>query len=419
MLKSSNTIHVPKNLSQITSIRPKTETSPYDVDMTRDGVEAIWTSVEQFYRTGLQPAIQLVIRRHGQIVLDRAIGHARGQEPSNYSGPTANKSIIDNDTPICLFSASKAITAMLIHKLKEEGKISLTDKIAEYIPEFGCNGKENITIGQVLSHRAGVPTIPIKNPDPSLLFKWNSVIDLINSGYAPKNAGQSQAYHAITGGYILGELIQRVTGESVSQYLRKTISDPLGATHLGYGLHSDFHEAGAFNYSTGAKPVFPINVLAKRALGTEFEKIANISNTPAFMESVIPAGNIYGSADELGRFYQMMLDGGTWNGKQIFEPETIKEAIKPTGGLTIDGTLMIPIRYSSGFMLGENLFSLFGIRAKQAYGHLGLINIVSWADPARQISVSLLNTGKSLDPKTLPALGRILVSITRNCSVVN
>ena len=80
---------------------------------------------------------------------------------------------------------------------------------------------------------------------------------------------------------------------------------------------------------------------------------------------------------------------------------------------------MIPIRYSNGFMLGESLFSLFGIKAKHAYGHLGLMNIVSWADPARDISVALMNTGKTLDPASLPALAKILIAISRNASVIN
>lgn len=418
MLKKINTVSVPKTLSHLTTIPPKSEVSPYDVEMTRDGVEAIWDSVESFYRTGLQPGLSLVIRRQGKVLLNRSLGHSRGNEPQYYKGPAAEKQILTPDTPICFFSASKAITAMLVHKLKEQGLVRLNDKVGDYIPEFACNGKENITISQVLSHRAGVPTIPIKNPHPSLLFRWQSVIDLINSGYAPETAGQNQAYHAITGGYIMGELIHRVTGKDCSTYLKEVIADPLGAKHLTYGVPADLTDEAAFNYSTGAKPVFPVNVLAKRALGADFEKIANISNTPEFMTSVIPAGNMYGTADELSRFYQMLLDGGVWDGKRLFEEETIKEAIQPAGPLTLDGTLCIPIRYSNGFMLGENLFSLFGIRAKQAYGHLGLINIVSWADPSRDISVALLNTGKSLDPRTLPALGKILLAITRHCSVI-
>lgn len=415
----NNTISVPKNLSHLTTIPPKAETSPYDVEMTRDGVEAIWSSVESFYRTGLQPGISLVMRRQGQVVINRSLGHARGNEPKSYEGPAAEKSLLLPETPICFFSASKAITAMLAHKLKELGLVKLTDKVGEHIPEFACNGKENITIAQVLSHRAGVPTIQIKNPHPSLLFRWESVVDLINSAYAADKVEFSQAYHAITGGYIIGELVNRVTGKPVNEFLKKYIADPLGATHLTFGLPEDHHDDAAFNYSTGMKPVFPVNVLAKRALGTDFEKIANISNTPEFMNSTIPAGNIYGTAEELCRFYQMMLDGGVWEGKRVFEEETIREAVAPTGPITFDSTLMIPIRYSNGFMLGESLFSLFGVKAKAAYGHLGLMNIVGWADPTREISVALLNTGKTLDPMSFPALAKILISVTRNASVTN
>ena len=79
---------------------------------------------------------------------------------------------------------------------------------------------------------------------------------------------------------------------------------------------------------------------------------------------------------------------------------------------------MIPIRYSTVMMLGESLFSLFGAKAPKAYGHLGLINIVSWADPDRDISVAFLNTGKSLDPRSFPALGKVLYAISSNCEPI-
>lgn len=418
MFKKVNLVDVPKKLHTVTDIDTQSEVSPYDVGMTRDGVEAIWNSVEGFYKTGLQPGLGMTIRRHGEIVLNRAIGHRTLERLGNQQY-AAEQSLLKTDTPVCLFSASKAITAMLVHKLHEEGKINLNEKVASYIPEFACNGKEDITLSMVLSHRAGIPVIPMTNPHPSLLFKWDSVIDLINSAHTGKGDGSQQAYHAIVGGYVLGEVIQRVTGKSVNDYLLATISKPLNAKYLSYGLKPSDHQEAAHNYSTGAPPAFPINVLAKRALNIDFEKVAAISNTTEFMNSVVPAGNIYGTADDVSRFYQMMLDQGQFNGQQVFQPETIKRAVKPVSKLTLDKTLMIPMRFSEGFMLGENLFSLFGVKARKAFGHLGLINIVSWADPSRDISVSFLNTGKSLDPRTLPALGKVLISVSRNCSTVS
>lgn len=418
MFKKTNIVPVPKNVGSVTHVDTKSETSPYEVSMTRDNVEAIWNSVESFYRTGLQPGMSMVIRRQGEIILKRSIGHARGNPPPNHPDQDLEQVLMTPDTPVCLFSASKAITAMLVHKLQEQGQLNLNDTIGTYIPEFACNGKENITIAQVLSHRAGVPQIPISNPHPSLLFKWNSVIDLINSSHTKHGDGSQQAYHAIVGGYILGELIQKITGRSIEENLNQLIAKPLGAKYLTYGLDKVHQQLAAFNYSTGAAPMFPINMLAKRALNIDFEKIASISNTSEFMDATIPAGNIYGTAEEVSRFYQMMLNDGEFNGQQIFDPETIKIATNPAGPVKIDQTLMIPIRFSTGFMLGESVFSLFGVKAAQAYGHLGLINIVTWADPARDISVAFLNTGKSLDPRSVPALGKVLVSVSSNCSIL-
>ncbi|WP_291739761.1 serine hydrolase, partial [Limnobacter sp. UBA1615] len=110
MFKKTNTVSIPRNVGSVTQIDSKAETSPYDVSMTRDNIEAIWNSVESFYRTGLQPGMTMVVRRQGEIVLKRSIGHARGNPPPNHPDQDVEQVLMTPDTPICLFSASKAIT---------------------------------------------------------------------------------------------------------------------------------------------------------------------------------------------------------------------------------------------------------------------------------------------------------------------
>ena len=403
---------IPKDIDSVVTIDTKSECHPEAVGLTQTGVDAIWKSIEDFYRTGLQPGMSIVIRRKGKIVLKRAIGHARGNGPNHIS---LNPTLMQPDTPVCLFSASKGVTALLIHKLEEDGFLNLDDKVGKYIPEFGVNGKEDTTLRHVLAHRAGLNSIPLPDPDPRLLYQWNTMNDLLAAVSTKKGTGQEQAYHAITGGYILGEIARRVTGKELRPLMQEVFSEPLGCKFFNYGIEESSHHETALNYSTGVPLPYPLSLVAKRALGIEFEKIADISNTPAFMSAIIPAGNMYSTADELCRFYEMMLNQGEFEGRQILKPETVRKAVKPVGKLKLDRTLLIPIRYSSGLMLGESLFSLFGAKAPRAYGHLGLINIVSWADPDRDISVGFLNSGKSLDPRSFPALGKILWSISNHC----
>src|SRR5687768_1686920 len=126
-------IRMPRNLEDVTAVG--TEVDPADVGMTRDQVERIWRAAQLFFRSGVHPALQLTLRREGQVVLDRAIGWARlGDEPER----------VAIDTPFCLYSASKAVTAMVVHLLDQRGELHIHDRVAEYIPEYACEGKEAI-----------------------------------------------------------------------------------------------------------------------------------------------------------------------------------------------------------------------------------------------------------------------------------
>lgn len=403
---------VPDDLASVTTIDHAAEVDPAEVGMTRKQIDAIWKSIEGFYKTGLQPGMTLTIRRSGKVIINRAIGHARGNAPGHVS---LNPTLIKPDTPVCLFSASKGVTAILMHKLEEDGLLNLDDKVARYIPEYGVGGKQGTTLRHVLSHRAGLATIPLPDPDPRLLYQWNTMVDLLSAVGTKKGTGQEQSYHAITGGYILGEVARRVTGKELRQLMHETFSAPLGCEVFNYGIDPSLHAETALNYATGIPVPYPFSLVLKRALGIELEKIPDVSNTPEFMSAIIPAGNMYSTADELCRFYEMMLNEGEYEGKRLLKPETVRKAIKPVDRIRIDRSIMIPIRYSTGLMLGEHFFSLFGAKAKRAYGHLGLLNIVSWADPDRDLSAAFLNTGKTLDPRSIPAFGKVLWTISANC----
>lgn len=413
MAAKRNLIDVPRDLASVTDHDPQREASAADVGLKPHAVDKIWDAVERMYRTGLHPGIQLTVRRRGQVVLDRAIGHARGNGPGGSGG--YERVPLRTTTPICLYSASKAITAMLAHKMVEHGKLRLDDRIADHIPEYGVQGKGQTTVRELLAHRAGIPSLPVRDVDPSLMADWDTAIRLLCAAKPSSGLGQQQSYHAVTAGFIVGELVRRVSGKSLPQVLREELAEPLGCSSFTYGVAAADRAGVALNYSTGPKPGFPLNLVAKRALGLPFEDLAPLSNEAAFLDAVIPAANIYSSADESCRFYEMLLRGGQWNGRRVFESQTVAEAVRPVGKIQIDRTLLVPVRFSSGFVLGENPFGLYGGSCVNAFGHLGFINIVCWADPDRDISVALLNTGKSMAPESIPSLGRVLWAVAHYC----
>ncbi|MES1928672.1 hypothetical protein SADO_05415 [Salinisphaera dokdonensis CL-ES53] len=401
-------------LAGVTGIDTAAERPPSEAGLSAAAVDSIWGGVEAMYRSGAFPAVTFCLRRRGQIVLNRSIGYARGGGPGESRG--SNARLAEPDTPVCMFSASKAVTAILVHKLAEEGGIDLDARVSHYLPEFTGGGKDRTTLAQVLSHRGGFPMFNVEGTDsgPETLLDWDRCIRLICEAPADKG-GNRLAYHAITGGFILAEIIQRVTGMSVREYLDTRLRKPMGMRYFTYGLDKRSRGRVAVNYVAGQPVRFPISVLAKKALSADFAEVVNVSNTDYFMDAVVPAGNLYATAEELSRFYQMLLDGGVYEGRQVLAPETIRRAIKPAVRLRFDHTLKIPMRYSEGLMLGVNPFGLYGPMTGAAYGHLGFMNILGWADPSRDLSASLMVTGKAILGGHLLALGQLLSTISWQC----
>jgi len=412
----SKIIHIVDDLKTVTSYNPADEVKPETAGMRQEDVDAIWEGVENYYRSGIHPAITLCIRRQGKIIVNRAIGHTKGNGPDD--NPKTRKKPITPQTPICQFSASKAITALLVHLLVEKGAINLTDPVCHYIPEFGACGKTDITIFHVLSHRSGFPVVP-KNIDSKTLFDFDGMVKKICESKPKYAADRTLSYHAITGGFILGEIIKRVTGNDIRTFLNDTIRKPLGFKYFNFGMPADEQKTAATNYATGLPVVFPLSKIVSRSLGREWDEIVRISNTPEFLQAIIPAGNLYATADEISQFFQLLLNGGTLNGIRIFDPLTVRRATIQAGKTQIDRTMVVlPMRYSAGLMLGSNPISLFGPYTKDAFGHWGFFNSFSWADPERDVAVSLLTTGKALLGAHLVKHFQLLSRISKHCPKV-
>ena len=404
-------IKVSGSLRDVTRIADN-EVNPEWLGVSELDRDRIWKCVKDLYRNGAYPAISICIRRHGEILLNRSIGHVKGNGPDE-NGP---KVIATPDTPFCLFSASKAITAMLVHLLEERNQLNLLNPVSFYIPEFGANGKKNITVQDILSHRAGIASF--KQMDPYVLFDHDSVMNMIYEAKPTSVHGRELAYHALTGGYVLGELVKRVTGEDINQFIDTNVNQPLAMKNFTYGAAAGRVDLLAKNYLTGLPVVFPLKQISKRVLGADLATAIEMSNDPRFYQQIIPAGNIVATAEECSRFFQCLLNGGEYEGKRIFQPMTIQRAVREVNATELDRTLMMPMRYSAGMMLGNYPVGLFGPAAAQAYGHIGLTNNFCWADPERMISVALLSSGNPVVGSHLLPLGMLLTTISRRCKKV-
>jgi CubicO group peptidase (beta-lactamase class C family) len=385
-------IRMPPDLDAVTTVGD--EAAPEAADMTAEQVGAIWDAAVSLYRTGVHPALQLCLRRDGEVVVDRAIGHARGNGPGD--GAEAAKVLATTATPFCIYSTSKAVTALTVHTLIERGDLALDDPIARHIPEYARHGKGEITIGHVLAHRAGVASLPGEALDLDLLGDRERLVELICDAKPASPPGKLLAYHAVSGGFILGEVVERVTGRPIGDVLASEILEPLGFRWGNYGVASqDVGEVG-LSYVTGPRLLPPVSNLVTRALGSPIDEVIDASNDPRFLTATVPSANVVTTANELSRFFEVFRRGGELDGVRVMKPETLRRALAEQSRLEIDLSLIFPTRFSYGLMLGAKMISLYGRDTDLAYGHLGLINIMGWADPERGISGGLITSGKAI-----------------------
>lgn len=403
-------INITGDPAELLSVDGAAECEPEQVGLSKRAVERMATAMTLgLFKSRAHPAVTFCLRRQGQIVIKRSIGYAQGLAPKKPLAADAR--LAQPDTPVCLFSGSKAIIGLLMHKLAEEGGIDLDAPVSRYIPEFSGGGKTYTTIAQVLSHQGGFPYFSIQDENPTILADWQACVERICAMPADPG-GQYLAYHAFTGGYILGEIICRVAGQSVNEYLDSRIRQPMGMRYFRYGLAPEQRAGVAENHVAGQRVRWPVSRWVNRALSVPFEQVVDISNQAMFMDAVIPSGNLYATAEELSRFYDMLLAGGVYKGQCLFKPDTLARAMKPVSRPKFDRTVKTPLRYSEGLILGMNPVGPYGPFCGSAYGHLGFTNIMGWADPRRGISAGLLTTGKAL-------LGGHLYSLSRGLSLIN
>jgi CubicO group peptidase (beta-lactamase class C family) len=406
-------IRIPSDLDAVTAVGP--EDSPGELGA--DTAEHIWRGARALYRSGVHPAIQVCVRHRGAVVVNRAIGHAHG------AGPRESREVqpvpATPDTPILIYSGAKAITATLVHRLHEQGRLNIEDPVAAYIPGYDRHGKGRITLAHVLAHRAGVPNLVREAFDLERVADPEFMLRTIVDARPTTKPGRALAYHAVSGGFILGEVVRRVTGQDIRAVLADEILDPLGFRWTNYGVAGEDVGSVATSYVTGPPTAPPLSQLLSRALGLGLDDLVAASNDPRFLTAIIPSGNVVTTAYELSRFYELLRRGGELDGVRVLRPGSIRHALTQQSHLEVDLSLGFPTRFGYGYMLGARLLSLYGRDTQHAFGHLGFTNILAWADPERSLACAVLTTGKPILYPELPRFYGLMQRITESMPKVS
>jgi CubicO group peptidase (beta-lactamase class C family) len=381
-------IVVPADLDSVTAVGDEDHT---DVDPA--AVERIWRAARYWYAAGMHPAIQVCLRHRGRVVLDRAIGHAWGNGPTDTPG--VEKVPVTTATPFCAYSAAKAITTTVVHMLVERGEFSLDDRVCDYLPNYTSHGKDRTTIRHVMTHSAGVPFATGPRPDLKRMDDSEYAREMLGRLKPVYRPGLVHIYHGLTWGPLMREIVSAATGRNIREILATEILEPLGFRWTNYGVAEQDVPLVAPSHVTGKPLPAPIAKAFKIAVGGTPQRIIPFSNTPAFLTSVIPSSSTVSTAHELSRFAQILVGGGELDGVRILSEQTLRTATTEARRLRPDLAMgLMPLRWGTGYMLGSKRFGPFGLDAAQAFGHTGLTDIAVWADPQRDLAAGVISSGK-------------------------
>jgi CubicO group peptidase (beta-lactamase class C family) len=264
------------------------------------------------------------------------------------------------DTIVNVYSTTKTMTALTALLIADRGELDFDAPVARYWPEFAANGKQDIKVSHLMSHSAGLSgwreTISTED-----LYDWAKVTELLAAQAPFWPAGTASGYHALTQGYLVGEVIRRITGRSLGTVFREEIAEPLGADfHIGLPASEDARVADLI--PPADPPVLPADPDGPADLSAEVRANAftnpapdvSATRTRAWRGAEIPAGGGTGNARAVAEIHAILANGGVARGKQFLSEAGCRKALEPQ----VDGQdliLGIPIRFGMGFGLGDEL----------------------------------------------------------------
>lgn len=327
------------------------------------------------------------------------------------------------DTMAMSFSTTKGVMSTAVHLLADRGLIDYDAPVADYWPEFAAAGKESVTVRHVLSHQAGLYRIRGLVDSPEQMGDWEHMIHALENCTPAHKPGESSGYHAITYGWLTGELIIRASGRPLREFIADELAAPLGLDGFFIGAPASGREriatliypgaggAGESNSSGGDKPAGRLDMFnmspaikkvvkqaagVARSIGLDIDPsraadalmvpgIADAMEAPEMLEQPIPAVNGIFTARSLARMYAALAGGGELDGTRLLSESTLREATV-VQSTSRDKVVIFPMRWRLGYhVVGTSRGIL-----PNAFGHFGYGGSGAWADPDRDLAVALV-----------------------------
>ncbi len=329
-------------------------------------LEAIQSGIE----AGLHLGAQLYVSRDLETLADAAVGLREPGRP------------LSQDTLLVWMSSGKPVAAAAIGQLWESGKLELDDPVMRHLPEFGQSGKEGITIRHLLTHTGGIRVLKVGWPSRP----WDEVLDEIcrhrlEPRWVP---GEKAGYHIASSWFVLGEIVQRLSGLAFSRYVRQRLFEPAGMESCWIGMSEEefdsVQERVGVMYDCAGEEPRPHPWTNRRML------------LPAN-----PARNGAGPARELGRFYEMLLARGSWQGRQILQSTTVEALTARQRVGMHDQTFRHVVDWGLGFIPDSKQYGAETVPygygrhcSRETFGHSGFQSSTAFCDRRHRLVVALI-----------------------------
>jgi CubicO group peptidase (beta-lactamase class C family) len=365
------------------------------------------------FRTRNEVGAAVAVTLDGAPVVDLWAGHADQARTRPWQ----------RETIVNFYSCTKALTALCAHQLVERGQLDLDAPVATYWPEFAQAGKARIPVRWLLSHRAALPAVREVLP-PEALYDWDAMCTALAAQAPWWEPGTNHGYHAVTFGWLVGEVVRRISGRSLGTYFRDEIAGPLGLD-LHIGLLDAEHRRVAEMSDIPTDYLDPNAIGLAQLILSDPQSMAALAfvnpptmalgpNNPEWRRAEIPGANGHGAARDLARVYGALARGGTVDGVRVLAPDSItRAAAEQSRGP--DVVLQVATRFGLGFMLPQDRPDARFGPSPRAFGHPGAGGSLGFADPDHRIGFGYVMNRMGpyilLDPRAIALIESVYRSI--------
>ena len=322
------------------------------------------------------------------------------------------------DTMAPSFSTTKGVASTLVHIMVDRGLLDYDERIATWWPEFAQAGEQDITLRQVMAHQSGLYHIRQMIDHADRMLDWEHMVHAIEQARPIHPPGERTGYHGLTYGFLVGEVLQRVTGEKFSALVEKELARPLGLDGLYVGAPDEVHARAAellWSRGTDVLRRLPADSalrrmaqglgLGHRALRSALLKVGVDLDLESLVDALaprgisgfafdsgealrasIPAGNGLFTARSLARMYAALAHGGELDGVRLLSPETLSRATERQRITKIHRVIPFDMRWRLGY---HGIATTRGI-PEHAFGHFGFGGSGAWADPSRDLAFAMI-----------------------------